>query len=163
MVAAVTINVVNKGKAGEREVAAMLNGIVVEVMTAMAFPSDQIEAATKTVQRNQNQTAVGGCDLTNVFGMSVEVKRQEQLSIGTWWRQCTSAAERNNELPVLIFRQNRKPWRVRTYAWLALPGAAPGSWSRQRMIVAEFDIDTFKDWFAQWVRGKLEQGYEVKT
>lgn len=157
------INVVNKGKAGEREVATLLNGIVVEVMTAMAYPADAIEAATKTVQRNQNQTAVGGCDLTNVFGMAVEVKRQENLSIGTWWKQCTAAAERNNELPVLIYRQNRKPWRVRTYAWLALPGASPGSWSRQQMIVAEFDIDTFKGWFAQWVRGKLEQGYEVKV
>lgn len=157
------INVVNKGKAGEREVATMLNGIVVEVMTAMAYPAEVIEAATKTVQRNQNQTAVGGCDLTNVFGMAVEVKRQEQLSIGTWWKQCVAAAERNNELPVLIYRQNRKAWKVRTYSWLALPGSAPGSWSRQQMIVAEFDIDTFKGWFAQWVRGKLEQGYEVKV
>lgn len=158
-----TINVVNKGKAGEREVATLLNGIVVQVMTAMAYPPEVIAAATKTVQRNQNQTAVGGCDLTNVFGMAVEVKRQEQLSIGTWWRQCVASAEKNDELPVLIYRQNRKPWRVRTYAWLTLPGAAPGAWNRQQMIVAEFDIDTFKGWFAQWVRGKLEQGYEVKV
>jgi hypothetical protein len=159
----VTINVVSKGKSGEREVATMLNAIVVEVMTAMAYPAEAIAAATKTVQRNQNQTAVGGCDLTNVFGMAVEVKLQEQLAIPAWWRQTVAAAERNNELPVLIYRQNRKPWRVRTYAWLALPGSSPGAWNRQQMIVAEFDVDTFKGWFAQWVRGRLEQGYEVKT
>lgn len=158
-----TIHVVNKGKNGEREVATLLNGIVVEVMTAMAFPADAIEAATKTVQRNQNQSAVGGCDLTNVFGMSVEVKRQEQLAIPAWWRQTVAAAERNNELPVLMYRQNRKPWKVRTYAWLALPGSSPGAWNRQQMIVSEFDLDTFKGWFAQWVRGKLEQGYEFRT
>lgn len=158
-----TINVVNKGKAGEREVATMLNGIIREVMTAMAFPAEQIEAAAKTVQRNQNQTAVGGCDLTNVFGMSVEVKRQETLSIPAWWRQCVAAAERNNELPVLIYRQNRKPWRVRTYAWLALPGGEPGQYDRQQMIVAEFDEASFKQWFGQWVKGKLEQGWEPRT
>jgi len=158
-----TINVVNKGKSGEREVATMLNGIITSVMTAMGYSADDIAAAAKTVQRNQNQTAIGGCDLTNVFGMAVEVKRQEQLAIPAWWRQTVAAAERNNELPVLIFRQNRKPWRVRTYAWLALPGAETGSWSRQQMIVAEFDEDSFRQWFAQWVRGKLEQGWEIKT
>ena len=157
------INVRTKGASGEREVATMLNGIIVQVMTAMAFPPEQIAAAEKSVQRNQNQTAVGGCDLTNVFGMAVEVKRQESLAIPAWWRQTVAAAERNNELPVLMYRQNRKAWRVRTYAWLALPGADPGSWSRQQQIVAEFDIDTFKAWFAQWVKGKLEQGWEIKT
>lgn len=158
-----TINVRAKGANGEREVANMLNAIVVQVMTAMAFPAAEIEAAQRSVQRNQNQSAVGGCDLSNVFGMAVEVKRQEQLAVPAWWRQCVAAAERNNELPVLIYRQNRKAWHVRTYAWLALPGADPGSWSRQQQIVAEFDIDTFKAWFAHWVRGKLEQGWEVKS
>lgn len=157
------IDVRQKGAEGEREVAKILNAIIVEVMTAMAYPAEQVEAAARSVQRNQNQTAVGGCDLTNVFGMAVEVKRQEALSIGTWWRQCVAAAERNNELPVLMYRQNRKAWHVRTYAWLALPGVDPGSWSRQKRIVAEFDMDTFKAWFAQWVQGKLEQGWEVKT
>jgi hypothetical protein len=157
------INPRTKGAEGEREVARLLNSILVEVMTAMAFPADQIELAEKSIQRNQNQSAVGGCDLTNVLGMAVEVKRQEQLSVGTWWTQCVAAATRNNELPVLMYRQNRKPWRVRTYAWLALPGADPGAWSRQKMIVAEFDMEAFKEWFAQWVRGKLEQGWEVKS
>jgi hypothetical protein len=158
------IDVRQKGASGEREVAKILNSIIVEVMTAMAFPAEQIEAAQKSVQRNQNQSAVGGCDLSNVFGMAVEIKRQENLQVPAWWRQTVAAAERNNELPVLVYRQNRKAWHVRTYAWLALPGGEqPGMYSRQQMIVAEFDMDTFKGWFAQWVRGKLEQGWEVKT
>jgi hypothetical protein len=157
------INVRTKGADAEREVAKMLNAIIVEVATAMGYPPEQVEAARRCVQRNQNQTAVGGCDLTNVFGIAIEVKRQETLSLGTWWQQCVAAAERNNELPLLIWRQNKKPWRVRTYGWLALPGSEPGSWSRQKMIVAEFDIDTFKSWFAEWVRGRLEQGWEIKS
>ena len=156
------INVVNKGKGGEREVATLLNGVIVQVMTSMGYGADDIAAAAKTVQRNQNQTAVGGCDLTNVFGMAVEVKRQENLAIPAWWRQTIASAEKNNELPVLIYRQNRRPWRFRTYAWLALPGGDPGQYARQQMIVAEFDLDSFKQWFAGWVKGKLEQGWEIK-
>lgn len=156
------INIRQKGANGEREVAKILNAIVCDVMQSMGYPAEQVQAAQTSVQRNQNQSAVGGCDLSNVFGMSVEIKRQENLQVPAWWRQTTAAAERNNELPVLIYRQNRKAWHVRTYAWLALPGAEPGSWNRQQRIVAEFDMDTFKQWFAQWVRGKLEQGWEVK-
>ncbi len=157
------INIRQKGAEGEREVAKMLNAIIVQVATAMGYPPEQVEAAAKSVQRNQNQSAVGGCDLSNVFGISIEVKRQEQLSINTWWAQCVAAAERNNELPLLIWRQNKKPWRIRTYAWLPLPGAEPGSWSRQKMILAEFDKETFEAWFAEWVRGRLEQGWEIKS
>lgn len=157
------INIRAKGANGEREVADMLNAIVTEVMVAMAYPPEQVEAAKRTVQRNQNQSAVGGCDLSNVFGMAVEVKRQENLAVPAWWRQTVAAAERNNELPVLMYRQNRKAWHVRTYAWLTLPGTEPGMWSRQQQVVAEFDIDTFKAYFANWVRGKLEQGWEIKT
>lgn len=158
-----TIDVRAKGANGEREVADMLNAIVVEVMTAMAYPAEEVAKAARTIQRNQNQSAVGGCDLSNVFGLAVEVKRQENLAVPQWWRQCVAAAERNNELPVLMYRQNRKAWHVRTYAWLPLPGAEPGTWSRQRQIVADFDMDTFRAWFAQWVRGRLEQGWEVKS
>ena len=158
-----SINIRQKGANGEREVAKMLNNIIAGVMVEMGFPAEQVEAARSSVQRNQNQSAVGGCDLSNVFDMAVEVKRHENLQVPAWWRQCVSAAERNNELPVLVYRQNRRAWHVRTYAWLPLPGSEPGSWSRQQRVVAEFDIDTFKVWFAQWVRGMLEQGREVKT
>lgn len=156
-----TIDVRQKGANGEREVATALNGVVSRVMATMGYSADDIAAAARTVQRNQNQSAVGGCDLSNVFGMAVEVKRQETLSVPAWWRQCVVSAERGDELPVLVYRQNRKAWRVRTYAWLALPGADPGSWARQRRIVAEFDWETFLEWFAQWVQGRLEQGWRV--
>ncbi len=156
------INIRQKGAEGEREVAKMLNAIIVEVATALGHPPEQVEAAQRCVQRNQNQSAVGGCDLTNVFGISIEVKRQEQLAIGTWWQQCVAAAQRNHELPLLIWRQNGKKWRVRTYAWLPLPDDN-GTWAKQKMIVAEFDVDTFKAWFAEWVRGRLAQGWEIKS
>jgi hypothetical protein len=85
--------------------------------------------------------------------MSIEVKRQEQLSVNTWWQQCTAAAERNNEHPVLLYRQNRKKWRCVTLVWLHLPGGA------QQQVRAEFDFDTFLHWFEQWVLRKISGNF----
>lgn len=155
------VNPRTKGAEGERQVYKMLNGIIVEVMTALAFPAEEIEKAKTMVQRNQNQTAVGGCDLTNTFGIAFEVKRQEQLAIPEWWRQVTKAAEKNNELPVLIFRQNNKPWRIRTYGFLHAPGSN-GGWTSVQGVV-EIDEPTFKSWFKAWVTGKLQNGSEYRT
>lgn len=155
------VNIRQKGAEGERQVYKMLNDIIVEVMRAANYPDDEIAKAQNMVQRNQNQSAVGGNDLTNTFGMSIEVKRQEQLSIGTWWAQCVAAADRNKELPVLIFKQNRKPWRIRTYGFMHIP-AKDGTWGSQQAIV-EIDEATFKNWFRAWVSGKLlsGEGYRI--
>lgn len=155
------INIRQKGAEGEREVIKLLTPIIVSVMTEMAFPQEKIDDALKMVQRNQNQSAVGGNDLSNTFGLSIEVKRQEALAVNTWWEQCEKAANRNNELPVLIYRQNRKPWRVRTYGFLHTPGRE-GGWSSVRALV-EFDEKTFVAWFREWVYAKLLNGYEVKV
>jgi hypothetical protein len=156
----VGIDVRQKGAEGERQVIKMLTPIIIQVMTEMEFPQEKIDAAMKMVQRNQNQSAVGGNDLSNTFGMSIEVKRQEQLAINTWWQQCETAALRNNELPVLIFKQNNKPWRFITYGFLHAP-ADNGGWTSVRARV-EFNEDTFKSWFRAWVKGKLLNGYEAK-
>jgi len=150
-----------KGAEGERQVYKMLNDIIVEVMTGLAYPPEEIEKAKTMVQRNQNQTAVGGCDLTNTFGMAIEVKRQEQLAIPEWWRQTVKSAEKNNELPVLIFKQNRKPWRIRTYGFLHAPGPN-GGWSSVQAVM-EIDEPAFRQWFKAWVTGKLQNGSEYRT
>lgn len=142
----------NKGKEGEREIARALNSIIRECLLAHGLPVPDRDV----VQRNQNQSAVGGNDLSNCFGLSIEVKRQEQLSINTWWQQTVKAAQANDETPVLIFRQNRKPWRVVTMVWLPLP-AENGSWA-STSVRAEFDWDTFLAWFKQWVDRKLQNG-----
>lgn len=151
------INIRQKGAEGEREVYKALNPIVQRVMQRLGFPAEQVAAASNCIQRNQNQSAVGGNDLSNTFGLSIEVKRQEQLSINTWWQQCTAAAERNNEHPVLLYRQNGKKWRCVTLVWLSLPD------QKQVQARAEFDWDTFLNWFDCWVACKLQAGHEVRT
>jgi Holliday junction resolvase len=146
------INIRQKGQEGEREIQRALEPIVRRVMQATQAGNYPLPDKP-IVQRNQNQSAVGGNDLSNTFGMSIEVKRQEQLSVNTWWQQCTAAAERNNEHPVLLYRQNRKKWRCVTLVWLHLPGGA------QQQVRAEFDFDTFLHWFEQWVLRKISGNF----
>lgn len=142
------INIRQKGQEGEREIQRALEPIVRKLMLEGGYPlSDK-----PIVQRNQNQSAVGGSDLSNTFGLCIEVKRQEQLAINTWWKQCEAAAKDNDEHPVLVYRQNGKKWRCVTLVWLHLPGGM------QQQARAEMDWDSFLGWFEQWVRLKLVQG-----
>lgn len=151
------MNIRQKGFGAEREIATLLNGLVARAMRELGFPPEAIAAAAKTVQRNQNQSAVGGNDLTNTFGLGIEVKRQEQLSINTWWKQCCEGAQRNGELPVLLFRQNKQKWRCITLLELDCP------LGEGRTVRAEIDLPTFEQWFVDWVKAKLKQGEQVRT
>lgn len=143
------INIRAKGQTGEREVATMLNEIVNAVREAQGYP--KLAEKDLPFQRNQNQSAVGGDDLTNPYGLAIEVKRQEVLSVNTWWKQCVQSALRSQGLAILIYRQNRKPWRV------CLPGNLPlNPHSYIGPVRVEIDIETFKTWFAEYIRTKLD-------
>lgn len=145
------IHIVNKGKTGEREVADAMNYCVYLAMTELGYPKEDCVRGMATIQRNQIQTAIGGSDLTGCFGLSIEIKRQETLTVETWWRQCIMSAERDNAIPVLIYRQNKKPWKVRTYVSAPLPDG------HQMRIIAEMDWNTFRTWFQGWVKASLQK------
>jgi len=145
------IHIVNKGKQGEREVKDAMNYCVYLAMQELGYPKEECLKGMSMIQRNQIQTAIGGADLTSCFGLSIEVKRQEALTIGTWWKQCEASAKRDNNTPVLIYRQNHKAWRVRTYAWAPLPNG------HQIQILAEMDWESFRVWFKEWVKADLQK------
>jgi len=158
------INVRQKGAEGERQVAKALNAVVAAVLAEQQWSAEAIAGASKCIQRNQNQSAVGGCDLSNVFGLAVEVKRQQQLSINTWWTQCCKAAAANREFPVLIYRQNNQAWNVVMYASVALPVLNDGAEDRfgatraSMSMRVELGWDDFLRWFHAWVVRKLSNG-----
>lgn len=152
------LNAQMKGKEGEREIARDLNAIVDALLGEMGLPP--MDPAKPRIQRNQNQSAVGGCDLAGTFELAIEIKRQEQLSINTWWKQCLDAANALGHRPVLIFRQNtpgggRKNWRVITYVDLVVPGIGPCE------VRAEITYEDFKDWFKAWAREHLRTEYQL--
>lgn len=87
----------NKGKAGERELAAAIR-----------------EATGWDVRRRVRQHD-GDSDLEGVPGWSVESKRHKEAQRGdirAWWAQTVAQAERAKALPVLFYRRDRDEWRA---------------------------------------------------
>ena len=151
------LNIRQKGAGGEREIIALLEPIVRAKMLefGLQVPDKPI------LQRNQNQSAVGGCDLTNTFGLAIEVKRQEQLAVNEWWRQCCASAARNHERPVLMYRQNQKKWNVVMMAHLTLP-VLPEARNGLPMSLEHrvtLSMDDFLVWFRQYVTNVLHTDY----
>lgn len=100
-----------KGQTGERQVMAIFNDVVDAVRRERDLP--EFEQIDKPFQRNQNQSAVGGDDLTNPYGLSIEVKNQASLSVGAWWKQCLASADRPaGGIPIVVYKISRKGWHV---------------------------------------------------
>jgi hypothetical protein len=154
------INIRQKGAEGERQVAKALNEVVGAVLREQQWSPEVVAGCEQCVQRNQNQSAVGGCDLSNVFGLAIEVKRQEQLSVNSWWSQCVASAARNREFPVLVYRQNKQSWSVVMYGSLALPHVNEPMYTWISSLPARVEIswEDFLLWFGHWVRHKLMNG-----
>jgi hypothetical protein len=152
------IDVRQKGAEGERQVVKALEPIVRKLYEKHGVPLPEKDI----IQRNQNQSAVGGKDLSNTFGLAIEIKRQESLSVPQWWRQCVAAAVRNEEVPVLLYRQNNKPWRCMFLMKAPLP-ACHGVFTSSMQVVAETSWEHFLTWFEYWVDRKIRNGQLPKV
>lgn len=85
----------DKGKSGEREIAALVR-----------------DATGWDVRRRVRQHD-GDSDLTGAPGWAVEVKRHRSATRGdvaAWWRQ--AVAQAGELLPVLFYRLDRDEWRA---------------------------------------------------
>jgi hypothetical protein len=85
-----------KGKAGEREIAALIRDL------------------TGWDVRRRVRQHDGDSDLMGVAGWSVEVKRHARAlrsDIAAWWQQTVDQAS-PGERPVLFFRADRDAWRA---------------------------------------------------
>lgn len=95
------INPTHKGKRGEVELCKWVDkhlGADLELL--------------EPTERNYNQSQ-GGADVI-VPNFIIEVKRRETLDLQSWWHQVITAKKQNIEadlIPVVAFRQNRKPWQ----------------------------------------------------
>lgn len=132
-----------KGSSGELEVCRLLTQWAADVGVCL------------TLERNLLQTREGGADVSGVPGMEVEVKRQENLNIPAAWRQVCAAAARTGNHPMLIHRQNRRPWRVRTLVRAALQVGT--AWDLVP-LVADLELEQAEKWFKSYI--KLNAGVE---
>lgn len=87
-----------KGKAGEREVAALLSDLLGSMVTRRVRQRD------------------GDSDLIGLPGWSVEVKRHATASradLRAWWAQAVAQAGLEGDVtPVMLYRRDRDEWRA---------------------------------------------------
>lgn len=133
-----------KGQRGEREVVKLLTQWYNDICLEKGLPT--VTTKTSPFQRNQNQTATGGSDVSNLFGLDIEVKRQETLNINQWWEQVNQAAQDSGgNCPILIYRQNgnKNSWKVMMWG-------APAHYPFPLAIT--LDIKHFECWFKHLLR-----------
>jgi hypothetical protein len=96
------------------------------------------------MERNLVQTREGGYDLLGLDWLALEVKRQENLQVSTWWKQTVKQAK-PGQTPFLMYRQNRGRWKFRTA--LAAAHYSPCGQSTVSQLVVELEEDQAKLWF----------------
>lgn len=102
------VNIRDKGQRAEREAVQFFNDIYAEVHELLGIPLPPKPIA----QRRQNQSAVGGADIDNTCRYAVEVKNHATLQVNMWWKQCVSSAAESGRIPVLMYKVERKGWKV---------------------------------------------------
>jgi len=90
------IHVRNKGRAGEREFANLL----------------QEHLDCGFLDRNLEQSREGGADIVSLIPFAIEVKRVQSLQINAWRKQAMMQTTTRNPIPVLAYRQNHKQWMI---------------------------------------------------
>jgi Holliday junction resolvase len=103
----------NKGKRGEREAAKILSEVTGHEVTRRVRQHD------------------GDSDLLGLASYSIEVKIAKRVTaaiVDDWWEQTVAQADINH-IPVLMYRQDRQPWRCR---WWGAAGhwveGTPSAW-----------------------------------
>ena len=97
------INSRTKGQTGEREMARWLKlNLKLEHEPQRCLEQVRFGGAGRIQQ---------GFDLVGCQPFAVEVKRQEKLSLRSWWMQIVNSATEDYPHPVVAFRQNRGKWR----------------------------------------------------
>lgn len=115
----------SKGKRGEREVVAHLQPVLDRVYAQLRADHPQLAVGeAPRIQRNTLQSDKGGYDLVGVDWMAAEVKNQERLQLGEWWKQCFAQAKKG-ETPVLFYKRNGTGWRVRMRAKVTVVSYLP--------------------------------------
>lgn len=139
------VNSRSKGQRGEREVAAMLNGIAAAVAARLSCPAP-------VMSRNLVQTQNGGHDLVGIDWIAVEVKfYKETQQLDQWWAQAVRQGERVNAEPVLIWKNNGRKWRVRMYGRLTIE---PG---RRLKTPVDISYEAFALWFEKRLEVELRK------
>ena len=138
------VNIRSKGQRGEREAAGFIMQWAEEVTIGHGLASIELT-------RNLQQARAGGYDLVGIDWLALEIKRHENLQVSQWWKQAVRQAG-PGQIPLLMYRQNRTPWRFRVT--LTAAHYAPCGHSGTSRLTVDMDAEQTKAWFQHelWVR-----------
>lgn len=144
----------SKGQRGEREVCKLLQPIMDKVTAPYARYFEHLPRAA----RNLDQTRDGGHDIAGLPFLALEVKRCETVQLNKWWNQAVKQAK-GGRIPVLLWRQSRKPWRCRMWATLETSGRYKSKDKLTDAIecVADIELDAFLLWFEEMFREHIKR------
>lgn len=150
----------NKGQRGEREGAALLmlwsNEVLAHLREAYV-KEDSLDCYEDIVfNRNLAQTREGGYDLVGLDWLAVEVKRHETLNVTGWWKQTVEQAK-PDQIPFLMYRQNRTEWKFRVRI-----NARPYQFEHviaKPIDVVSLDVDMNITNAAKWFKSELFNRY----
>ena len=131
-----------KGQCGEREFLKLFQSL----LNDRGIPC--------TLQRNYDQTAVGGADCVGLPELAIEIKRHETLSVPAWWRQAISQANKLDRIPVLAYRQSRRTWTILVPSSIA-PEAEKRSFQAKSGLppAAIVTPEQLADWYSKRIVG----------
>lgn len=149
------INIKDKGSNGEREACLLLNTILSRVLSELDLPYPTIPV----FKRNLNQTAIGGSDIENPFGLCIEVKRQEIINIDSWWTQCVKASKSFGGKPIVLYRQNgKRQWKAVMECSLSLCNG-----DLFIPVRCEINHNDFCEFIRQWIMLKIKDGMSFQS
>lgn len=138
-----------KGAAGEREVLTAFRSVMMNVEEQLKDEGLTFVARSDFATRKRIEKGTSNRDLGNIPLISIEVKRNENLNVAKAWEQAVRQADKL--LPVLVYRYNREPWRVRTTAALINPNGSPALY-----VVGEVSLPDFLTYFSALYSGYLK-------
>jgi hypothetical protein len=140
----------NKGKRAEREVIELLQPIVSEQYFKLVKVSPKL-------QRNTLQSDSGGCDISGLEWLALEVKHCETFNLKDWWAQTVRQSEGHCDPkePVLFYRRNKVDWRVRMRGSCGRSGATVNA-------LVDISIEAFLMYFRKRLAFELLVKYGSK-
>lgn len=143
-----------KGANGEREVLSAFRELMKGIEAELSEQGYAFVARSEFATRKRLERGTSNRDLGNIPIISIEVKRNENLNLNKAWEQAVRQAD-GGLLPCLVYRYNREPWRVRTWAALT-------HYNRTGAVVSyavgEFSLVDFLTYYGRLYRHFLTDG-----
>lgn len=132
---------INKGRQAERDVVNLIQPVVDHAYYQFGMDPPKME---------RRGLGLSGKDIEGLEWLSLEVKFHAKPHIDQWWEQCVEQAKPFNDVvpvPVLCYKSNFKPWRVRMWGNAGTEIAHP--------CIVDIDTQDFCWWLHNTITFKL--------